>query len=84
MTMQGFPRFDPPPDQMFANDDSALRYLTKIAESADANGVVQLESAEIPFFLTMVGQRWLAQLDPGRMLFKITDHGRQILGLPKL
>lgn len=81
--MQGVPRFDPAPDPAFASDDSALRYLTKIAEAADPNDVVQRETAEIPFFITTTGQRGPVQHDPSRRLYKITDHGRQALGLPK-
>jgi len=59
--------------------DPALEVLRAIATRVDEKGQVLLESAEMPFFLSSEGTRWLRQVESGGHTFEITAHGRQAL-----
>lgn len=64
-------------------DQTALAILREIAKRADDRGIVRLHSSEIPFFLTTKGTEWLEQHSLDDDAYRITDQGRQALGLPR-
>ena len=60
--------------------DIELETLRRIAKQADANGVFQLDSFDVPFALTLQGQKWLKQVEISPLLFKLSDAGKKQLG----
>ena len=62
-----------------AGSDPALEVLRAIATRVDEKGQVLLESAEMPFFLSSEGTRWLRQVQAGSHTFEITAYGRAAL-----
>jgi hypothetical protein len=72
-----------PGDPDTAADQPALAILREIAKRADDEGIVRLHSSEIPFFLTTEGTEWLEQQSLDDDGYRITDRGRQVLGLPR-
>ena len=64
-------------------DGTALAVLRQIAERMDDDGLVRLHESELPFFLTTEGTGWLEQASLGDDAYRITDRGRQALGLGK-
>ena len=64
-------------------DQTALAILREIAKRADDEGIARLHSSEIPFFLTTKGTEWLEQHSLDDDSYRITDHGRQALGLSR-
>ena len=60
--------------------DSELETLQRIAKQADANGVFQLNSSDVPFALTLQGQKWLKQIEISPPLYKLSDAGKKQLG----
>jgi len=55
-----------------------------ISNRADRLGFLLLSSAEVPFFSTSEGRRWLRQVDPTSGVYQITQFGRKSLGVPPI
>ena len=71
-------------DPAFVSEPIARAATMAISIRADKHGFLLLSSAEVPFFSTPEGRRWLRQVDPTNGVYQITQFGRKSLGLPPI
>lgn len=54
--------------------------LKCMASRRDSNGVIEVQSEEVPFVLVSPGAKWLVPYNGNAMLRRLSDFGRKVLG----